>query len=118
MGVGVVWGEELFPPRLGLLLFTFAKSAFKKSPTQKDAHGPPSRAGVWGILLTLWSKNGTELRPSSSQETLPPRWRPDPVSPNLPPRERLANSPAAFRASSVPRRSTVIVRTLPSAFGG
>lgn len=63
------WGGELFPPRLGLLLFTYAKSAFKKPPPQKDAHCPPSRGGVWGILLTLWSKNGTELRPSSSQET-------------------------------------------------
>ena len=101
------WGSggELFPPWLGLLLFTFAKSAFKRPPPQKRHPLPSLRGGVWGILLTLWSKNGRELRPSSSQETLPPCWRPDPVSPNLPPREWLANSPAAFRTSSVPRKN-------------
>ena len=34
-----------------------------------------------------------------------PCWRPDPVPSNLPPTEWLANSPAAFRTSSVPREN-------------
>lgn len=78
------WGGELFPFDWACCCSHLQSLPLRGLPPKKDTHCPPSRGGVWGILLTLWSKNGRELRPSSSQETLPPRWRPDPRLPKPP----------------------------------
>lgn len=73
------WGGELFPPRLGLLLFTYAKSAFKKPPPAKRRPLPSLPWWCLGnpthLMVKEWYRIKALILPGNSASLLAPGSR-------------------------------------------